>query len=83
MRLYMQTPGTAERPPRFYHLLLQQDLLGDWSLIRETGYQGAKGRIQRDHFKTRDSGEQALLKHRDAQLRRGYSIMFIQGQESM
>ncbi len=79
MRLYMQTPNTAEAPPRFYHLFLQQDLLGDWSLVRESGYQGAKGRIQRDHFKTRNAGEQALLKHRDAQLRRGYSIMFTSG----
>lgn len=79
MRLYMQTPGTAERPPRFYHLLLQQDLLGGWSLVRESGHQGARGKVQRDHFETRDACEQALLKYRDAQLHRGYRIMFILG----
>lgn len=79
MRLYMQTPGSAERAPRFYHLFLQKDLLGGWSLVRESGYQGARGKVQHDYFETRDTCEQALLKYRDAQLRRGYRIMFTSG----
>ena len=79
MRIYMQTPASDERPPRFYHLILQQDLLGGWSVIRESGSQGAAGRTRREHFPDFESAEAQLEKLRDAQLRRGYSVVFVQG----
>ena len=81
MRIYLQTPVTDERPPRFYHLFIQEDLLEGWTLVRESGYQGSPGKITRQHFADWDEAERALLKYRDAQLRRGYRIMFAQGQE--
>ena len=81
MRIYMQTPVSDDRPPRFYHLFLQQDLLGGWTLVRESGYQGGSGRANREHFDSFDEAEAALLKWRDAQLKRGFQVMFTQGQE--
>lgn len=81
MRIYMQTPASEGKSPRFYHLFLQKDLLTGWTLVKESGYQGSSGKITREHFPSREDAERALLKSRDAQLRRGYRIMFAQGQE--
>ena len=81
MRIYLQTPVTDDRPPRFCHLFLQQDLLEGWSLVRETGYQGARGRVTRRHFETREEAERALIAARDELLKRGFRVMFAQGQE--
>lgn len=80
MRIYMQIPPSDAGPPKFYHLHLQEDLLEGWTLIREWGYQGARGRMVRDHYPDRDSAERAMLKVRDAQLSKGYRVVFMQGQ---
>ena len=81
MRIYMQMPAVDQRPPRFYHLLLQPDLLGGWTLVREWGRQGAAGRIKKVHYVERDEAEAALIKARDSQVGRGYRVVFVQGQE--
>ena len=78
MRIYMQIPPQGDKAPRFYHLHLQEDLLEGWTLIREWGYQGAAGRIKKEHFAEHDSAEAALLQSRDEQLKRGYQVVFIQ-----
>jgi len=79
MRIYLQMPASGEQPPRYYQLLLQEDLLGGWTLIRESGRQDAGGRIKREHFATREAAEHALLKARDGQLARGYRVVFVEG----
>jgi predicted DNA-binding WGR domain protein len=78
MRIYMQIPPADDRPLRFYHLHLQEDLIDGWTLLREWGYQGARGRLLREHFPDYDSAQAALLKVRDEQLRRGYQVVFMQ-----
>lgn len=78
MRIYMQIPPTDDRPPRFYHLHLQEDLIDGWTLLREWGYQGVRGRLARDHYPDFDSAQQAMIKVRDDQLRRGYRVVFMQ-----
>jgi predicted DNA-binding WGR domain protein len=78
MRIYMQIPTQDDKAPRFYHLHLQEDLLEGWSLIREWGYQGARGRVVREHFPDRESAEAALVRVRDEQLKRGYRVVFMQ-----
>jgi len=83
MRIYMQIPAIDGKPPRFYHLALQQDLLSGWNLVREWGQQGSPGRLKRDHFPDRDSAQDALLRVRDTQVQRGYKVVFIQGQETL
>lgn len=80
MRIYMQTPALDERAPRYCQLLLQPDLLGGWTLIREWGAQGGTGRVKRQYFHDLESAESALERVRDEQLRRGYRIVFRQGQ---
>ncbi len=81
MRIYMQTAVGADATPRYYHLHLQEDLLEGWTLVREWGHQGAGGRVVREHFPDHDQAQQALLKVRDEQIKRGYRVVFIQGLE--
>lgn len=80
MRIYMQTPVTDNKPPRFYQLHLQEDLLEGWSVVREWGSQGSPGRVKRNHYATREEAERAMLMIRDAQVNRGYRVMFMRGE---
>lgn len=81
MRIYMQTPYTGERPPRFYHLFLQEDLLGGWTLVKEWGFQGASGTVHREHFNDREDALRALIQSRETQVKKGYRVMFTKGEE--
>jgi len=71
-----------EQQPRYYQLLLQQDLLDGWTLVREWGKQGSSGRVKRDHFPCRNDALIALERVRDAQLSRGFQVVFTQGAET-
>ncbi len=81
MRIYMQIQQ-KEQQPRYYQLLLQQDLLDGWTLVREWGKQGSSGRVKRDHFPCRNDALVALERVRDAQLNRGFQVVFTQGIET-
>ncbi len=81
MRVYMQIPSLEGKPSRYYQLLLLEDLLDGWTLIREWGQQGRSGRIKRDHFENRELAQDALLRVRDSQIKRGFKVVFLQGQE--
>lgn len=80
MRIYMQTPGSSEQASRFYQLCLERDLLQGWILVKEWGAVGAGGRVQREHFEDFQSAEDALIENRDRQLKKGYRVMYVQGQ---
>ncbi len=75
----MQTEVAPREPLRFYHLILQPDLLGGWLVIREWGYQGSRGRSRRDHYPDRDEAQEAMIRQRDSQLARGYRVVFMEG----
>jgi len=79
MRIYMQTLHSPEQPLRYYHLHLQPDLLGGWSLVRESGIQGTRGQVTKEHFDQREVAERTLIKRRDMQLKRGYRVVFREG----
>ena len=81
MRIYMQIPALDDKPSRYYQLLLLEDLLDGWTLVREWGQQGRSGRVKRDHFEDREAAESALLRVRDMQLKRGFKVVFMQGQD--
>ncbi len=81
MRIYLQAPAVTGKRPRFYQLMLQQDMLGGWTLLRESGYQGSQGTTKRDHYSDYDRAMNELTLLRDKQLKNGYKIMFIQGDE--
>lgn len=81
MRLYLQTPpGTADAP-RYVQITLEQDLLGGWMLYRESGTEGGRATLRREQYLERDEATAAFEKARDTQIKRGYRVMFAQGQE--
>lgn len=60
-------------------LTLQQDLLGGWMLLRESGQVGGRSQLKREQFLDHVAAQTALESARDAHLRRGYQLMFVQG----
>ena len=74
----MQIPPAGDKAPRYYHLHLQEDLLEGWTLICEWGYQGASGRIKKEHFQDRETAVSALTGIRDEQIKRGFQVVFMQ-----
>ena len=80
MRIFMQTKPAANEAPKFCNLLLQQDLLGGWTLIRETGQPGQRGSLKREFYESQADAQAALERVRDQQLKRGFQVMFRQGQ---
>jgi predicted DNA-binding WGR domain protein len=76
----MQIPALEDKPSRYYQLLLLEDMLDGWTLVREWGQQGRSGRVKRDHFENYDAAQNALLRVRDSQLNRGFKVVFMQGQ---
>ena len=81
MRIYLQTIGQADGPTRFCQLTLQQDLIDGWNVVKESGFQGSAGRVTREHYDTWEAAEQALARHRDKQLSRGFRVVYVQGQQ--
>ena len=79
MRLYLKTRPASAAAPRYVQIVLEQDLLGGWTLYRESGTQGGKATLKREQFLERDAAIAAFEKARDAQLRRGFRVMFAQG----
>lgn len=81
MRIYLQTQPQAGESPKYCQLLLEQDLFGGWSLVREWGQPGTRPSLKREQYLHFEQAQEALEKARDAQLKRGFRIMFSQGAE--
>jgi predicted DNA-binding WGR domain protein len=79
MRIYLQSPAGDHGPSRYYQLVIQEDLLGGWTLIKESGRQDTGGRAKQEYYLTREEAELALVKARDVQLARGYRVVFTEG----
>ncbi|MEH6415685.1 WGR domain-containing protein [Pseudomonas sp. CGJS7] len=82
MRLLLQQRPDGREAPRFVQLMLQPDLLGGWTLVRETGQIGGRSTVRREVFMDHDSALAALEQARDQQLKRGFQLMFSQGAEA-
>lgn len=82
MRLYLQQRPDADEPTRFVQLTLQADLLGGWTLLRETGRVDGRSMLRRDQFPDQTSALTALEKARDAQLRRGFQLVLARGDDT-
>ena len=80
MRLLLQHPPTAAEAPRFVQLILQEDLLGGWLLVRETGHIGQRSTVKREQYLERDEAMAAFEKARDTNVKRGFQIVFVQGE---
>jgi predicted DNA-binding WGR domain protein len=57
-------------------------LLGGWTLLRETGHIGGRSSLRREQFNDQASALLALESARDAQLKRGFQLMFAQGADA-
>ena len=75
----MQTNAVGTDAPRYYQIVLQQDLLGGWTLFREWGQQGCRASSKREGFLERDAPLSAFEHALDAQIKRGFRVMFSQG----
>ena len=82
MRLLLQQKPTAGEAPKYVQLILQQDLLGGWTLLRETGQIGGRSTLKREQYADQASALTALEVARDAQLKRGFQLMFAQGADA-
>jgi hypothetical protein len=82
MRLLLQHPPTAAEAPRFVQLSLQQDLLGGWLLVRESGHIGQRSMVKREQYLEQGAAFAAFEKARDANIKRGFKIVFVQGMEA-
>ncbi|KFL37006.1 WGR domain-containing protein [Arenimonas donghaensis] len=82
MRLLLQQKPSAGESPKFVQLILQQDLLGGWTLLRESGQLGGKTQLRREQYLERDAAIAAFEKARDAQVRKGFQVMFAQGADA-
>lgn len=81
MRIYMQSPPGAPDAGKYVQLVLHQDLLGGWSLVRETGQQGSRPTVRREQFLNVEEAQQAFIRARDQAVKKGLKVMFSQGAE--
>ncbi len=72
MRMFLQQPSDTHDAPRFVQLVLQPDLLGGWTLLRESGEVGGRSTLRRTQFADQASALDALRAARQAQLKRGF-----------
>lgn len=79
MRLLLQQRPDGHEAPRFVQLMLQPDLLGGWTLLRESGRIGGRSSVRREQYLDQASAVAALEQARDQQLKRGFQLMFAQG----
>lgn len=79
MKIYMQALPRTGEAPKYYQLMLQQDLLGSWILLKEWGQQGGRANLRKELFQDRALAEETLSALRDQQLKKGFQVMFIQG----
>lgn len=79
MRVLLQQPPQGAETPRYVSISLQQDLLGGWTLMRESGQIGGKSQLKREQFLDAEPAIEAFEKARAAQLKKGFQVMFVQG----
>jgi predicted DNA-binding WGR domain protein len=79
MRVLMQQPPQGLESPRFISISLQQDLLGGWLLVRESGIIGGKSQLKREQFLSTEPAIEAFEKARATHIKKGFQVMFVQG----
>lgn len=60
---------------RFYRLDMQPTLFGEWSVVREWGRIGRKGRVVTDTFLTFEQASESLGQKAVEKRRRGYNAL--------
>ena len=78
----MQTQPAENQAPRYYHLHLEKDLFEGWIVTKEWGAQGASGRLLKKYFKSVEEAENEMMSSRDKQIKRGFQVVFVEGQNN-
>jgi predicted DNA-binding WGR domain protein len=83
MRILLQQPpqpdANGRDAPRFVQLQLEADLLGGWTLIRETGQIGGRSTLRREQYLDQTRALAAFEHARDQTLKKGFRLVFAQG----
>jgi len=79
MRIYMQTIADENQAPKFYHIHVEQDLFQGWIVTKEWGAQGSSGRIQKKQFANAEDANAEAIESRDKQIKKGYRVVFVEG----
>ena len=81
MRIYLQTQPQAGEAPKYYQLQLEQDLFAGRAVggAQPAGQPGGRPSVKREQFLELVLAQEAMEKARDAQLKRGFRVMFSQG----
>ena len=82
MRLLLQQRPDGREAPRFVQLMLEPDLLGGWTLVRESGQVGSRSTVRREQFLEQGQALAAFEHARDLQLKKGFLLMFAQGADA-
>jgi hypothetical protein len=82
MRLLLQERPSGREAPRFVQLQLESDLLGGWTLVRESGQIGGRSTLRKEQYLDQGSALAAFEHARDQQLKKGFQLMFVQGAEA-
>ena len=80
MRLFLQQRPDGTEAPRFVQLQLDTDLLGGFTLTRESGQVGGRSQLRREQYLDRSSAVAALERARDQSLKKGFQLMFARGE---
>ena len=82
MRLFLQQHPDGREAPRFVQLQLEADLIGGWTLTRESGQVGGRSTLKREQYLDQTAALAALERARDQTLKKGFQLMFAQGIEA-
>mgnify|MGYP001798397426 CR=1 FL=1 len=81
MRLLRQHPPAGGEARRCGQLTLQQDMRGGWLLVRESGHIGQRSTTAKsEQFFDQGEALAAFERHRDQNVKRGFQVMFVQGE---
>ena len=74
MQTYLEKHVPAKNVAQFYRLVVLPNLFGEWTLVREWGRIGQRGRIRLDCFDTHAQALAALLALEARKRQRGYWV---------
>jgi predicted DNA-binding WGR domain protein len=73
-RLHLRRVDPSKKMRRFYLMMVQRDLFGGASLVREWGRIGSAGKVQFSHYADEGQAVNALTDHVRAKRKRGYEL---------
>jgi len=73
-RLHLRRVNPSKKMHRFYLMMVQRDLFGGASLVREWGRIGSAGQVRFSHYADEGQAVNALTDHMRAKRKRGYEL---------